>query len=199
MANAKTTTQKWAVCVEFQKTCVRPTAEDLKRRKSLDKLFDMIDSAGLYDASARYAGTEASKSMIPKLPPPAGFGSWLAYAVRTINVRSLHVQIKLGGQKQWPNDTSTDDMRKAAKDELAELEQHSHRVDTKGPGLSAVVHYLADEALYEGYFVGVEGMFWRAPRVDELTRILTEQAKSLEHRPDRVAVAVLHFRNGEKD
>ena len=59
--------------------------------------------------------------MKPKLSPPAGFDSWLEYAVRTIDVRSLSVQLPLGGQRHWPKDTSTEDMRKAAKDELAEL------------------------------------------------------------------------------
>ncbi len=131
----------------------------------------------------------------PKLPPPPDFASWLEYAIATMDTRSLDNDISWGNAPQWPENTSREDMQEAARNELAELERHNRIVDTKGPGLSAVVHYLTDESLYEGYFVGVKGMYWRAPTLDELTRILTEQGKDLEHRPDRVALAVLHFNN----
>ena len=60
-------------------------------------------------------------------------------------------------------------------------------------GLSALIRFLPDENLYEASFVGVDGMYWRAPTLDELKSIVTEQAKGIERRPDRVAVAVLHF------
>jgi len=54
-----------------------------QRRKALDKLSDMISAAGLDEASSYYTGTK------PKLPPPAGFGSWLEYATRTIASASV--------------------------------------------------------------------------------------------------------------
>jgi len=112
-----------------------------QRRKALDKLSDMISAAGLDEASSYYTGTK------PKLPPPAGFGSWLEYAIRTIDVRSLHLQLGLGGQKQWPKDTSTDDMQKAAKDELSEMQTQAAQAAFEKVRLRSVG--IEDEILAE--------------------------------------------------
>lgn len=62
-----------------------------------------------------------SESMKPKLPPPEGYSSWLDYATRNMDTRSLYNELRFGEQKQWPKGTTREEMRKSARAELAEL------------------------------------------------------------------------------
>ena len=64
------------------------------------------------------------KAMEPPqfLPPPAGYSSWLAYAVATMDVRSIQYDHDWGGQPQWPGRVTRAQIRAAARAELGQLE-----------------------------------------------------------------------------
>lgn len=75
----------------------------------------------------------------PALPPPKGHSSWLDYAVASLDVRSLVNEHGFGMQPQWPEETTSVKMRKAAREELRQLRQRAFpndifkRIDSKGP------------------------------------------------------------------
>ena len=53
-----------------------------------------------------------------RLPPPAGYESWLAYAIATMDVRSLENDHDSGLQPQWPVGVTREAMRASATAEL---------------------------------------------------------------------------------
>jgi predicted RNase H-like HicB family nuclease len=73
-----------------------------QRRKVLDKVFDEIAEAGLDETSAGYTGENSKPAVKPmghKLPPPAVFGSWLGYAVQTLDTRAILTAATSHGKK----------------------------------------------------------------------------------------------------
>jgi hypothetical protein len=54
----------------------------------------------------------------PTLPPPVGYKSWLAYAVATMETRSLYNELSWGNEPQWPESTTRTQMQEAADAEL---------------------------------------------------------------------------------
>ena len=70
-----------------------------------------------------------AKTLTRALPlaPPNGHTSWLAYAVATMDDRSLQNDHDAGQQPQWPADVTREQMRSAAAAELKEFEEIKHR------------------------------------------------------------------------
>lgn len=61
------------------------------------------------------------------LLPPTGYNSWLDYAVATMDTRSLFNDLAWGREPQWPDDTSREQMKDAARAELAQLRSDKGR------------------------------------------------------------------------
>ena len=58
----------------------------------------------------------------PTLLPPSGYSSWLAYAVATLDDRSLANDHDWGNQPQWPAHVTREEIRTAARAELRQIE-----------------------------------------------------------------------------
>lgn len=64
-----------------------------------------------------------------RLAAPAGYRSWLNYAIKSMDTRSLYLETiadEAGGQ--WGRDVSREEMRQAAQAELAALEQRGREL-----------------------------------------------------------------------
>ncbi len=90
-----------------------------------------------------------SRSRRPKvasLSPPAGYRSWLAYAVATMDDRSLQNDHDIGLQPQWPGKVTREQMRSAAKAELEWIEGLWSEMKRAWSGKLETTQQLADWA-----------------------------------------------------
>ena len=67
-----------------------------------------------------------SKTMKPTLPPPEGYATWLDYAVKGMDTRSLYLDLCVEGRSE----VSREDMRAAVEQELRELRAAAGVPDT---------------------------------------------------------------------
>jgi hypothetical protein len=68
-----------------------------------------------------------------RLKPPKGYASWLDYAIDTMEVRELYLDSVRG--EEWDRAVSREEMREAAKAELAELRREAaNPAQVRGPG-----------------------------------------------------------------
>lgn len=77
------------------------------------------------------------------LPPPAGYSSWLAYAVATLDHRILANDHDRGNQPQWPARVMCEQMRAAAQAELRQIEGHWQEMVKAWAGKLKTAEFLA--------------------------------------------------------
>ncbi len=62
------------------------------------------------------------------IAPPFGYSSWLEYAAKTMDTRTLLNEHQLGGQSQWKKGITSALMRKAVAQELRQFQNLQHQI-----------------------------------------------------------------------